>query len=134
MSLLSIPSPAQTQPYAVGQLWQYHARPGESASRVLINLIETAPLLGNIFHISVLDVAVRNPRSASGLTDELPHFPVSEETLQKSLTQLDGTREPLADHREGYRVWREAFDKQEAGVFTLSVAEIVDLIERAANQ
>lgn len=122
------------EPYEAGQLWHYHTRPGEEASRVLINLIEPHDKLGKMIHISVLDVNLKNPRTASGVTHELPHFPVSEETLQKSLTTLAGRREILPDYREGYEVWKEAFDAGKAGIFTISVAEIVDVVERAANQ
>ncbi|MFJ1299234.1 hypothetical protein ACILG0_04655 [Pseudomonadota bacterium AL_CKDN230030165-1A_HGKHYDSX7] len=120
--------------YEAGQLWQYRTRPGEDASRVLINLIEPHDKLGKMIHISVLDVTLKNPHAPGGVTHELPHFPVSEETLQKSLTTLVGQREILADYREGYEVWKEAFDAGKAGIFTISVAEIVDVVETAANQ
>ena len=132
-SITATPSLA-AESYEAGQLWHYHTRPGEEASRVLINLIEPHDKLGKMIHISVLDVNVKNPHTASGMTHELPHFPVSEETLQKSLTTLAGRRDILADYREGYEVWKEAFDAGKAGIFTISVAEIVDVVERAANQ
>src|SRR2546428_9711792 len=42
---------------------------------------------GKIFHISVNKVKVKNPRLVGGVTSELPHFPVSQTTLEKSVTK-----------------------------------------------
>jgi len=120
--------------YAEGQLWQYLTRPGEEDSCVLINQIEEDPLLGRIFHISVLNVQISNPLAPEGVSTELPHFPVAEETLQRSLTQLLGVRETHPDYLDGYEVWREAFDEGKAGIFSVDVAEIVNIVEQSINQ
>lgn len=134
MSLLSFFRIASSQDYAESQVWSYKARKGEETSRVLINKVETNPKLGNIFHISVSGVKVKNPRIAGGISTDLPHFPVSEETLKKSLTKLTGKSLPNPDYYEGYQTWKSAFDKGEAGVFTIDVADIVGVIEQAINK
>lgn len=91
MSLLSFFGIASAQDFAEGQVWSYKARKGEDKSQVVINKIEIDPKLGKIFHISVSGVKVKNPRIAGGISTELPHFPVSEETLKRSLIKLKGT-------------------------------------------
>jgi hypothetical protein len=134
MSLLSFFGMASAQDFAEGQLWNYKTRKGEEGSQVLINKVETDAKLGKIFHISVSGVKVKNPKIAGGFSTDLPHFPVSEETLKKSLTKLKAKSQPNPDYYEGYKTWKSAFDKGEAGVFTIDVADIVGVVEKAINQ
>jgi len=134
MSLLSIFGIANAADFAEGQLWAYKTRAGEDKSTILINKIEAHEKLGKIFHISVDGVRVRNPRVKGGVTADLPHFPVSEETLKKSVTKLIGKRAPNPDYEPGYQTWKEAFDVGQAGIFTISVAEIVTVVEVAVNK
>ncbi|WP_255991619.1 hypothetical protein [Chitinolyticbacter albus] len=134
MSLLSFSGIASAKGFAEGQLWSYKTRKGEENSRVLINKIETNAKLGKIYHISVLGVKVKNPHIAGGISTDLPHFPVSAETLKKSLIKLNGKSQPNPDYQEGYKTWKNAFDKGEAGIFTIDVADIVDVVEQAINK
>lgn len=134
MSLLSIFGIAKAADYSEGQLWAYRTWVGEEKSAVLINKIETHRELEKIFHISVDGVKVKNRRIQGGISSELPHFPVSEETLKKSLTKLLGKRNPNPDYIEGYKTWKSAFDAGDAGIFTISVSEIVDFIEDTINK
>jgi hypothetical protein len=134
MSLIASAGTAAAEPYDAGQVWRYQTRPGEENSRVLINKIEAHDKLGRIFHISVLAVQVKNPRIAGGISTELPHFPVSEQTLKDSLLEQEGSQAPNPDYLEGYDIWKAAFDKGEAGVFTITVADIVGVVEQSINQ
>jgi hypothetical protein len=134
MSLLSILGLAKAAEYSESQVWSYKTRPGEEKSTVLINKVESHEKLGKIFHISVDGVKVKNPHIAGGISTELPHFPVSEETLNKSLTKLNGKRSVNPDYLEGYKTWKAAFDAGEAGIFTISVSEIVGFVEETINK
>jgi hypothetical protein len=134
MSIASFLGFAQARDFSEGQVWSYKTRPGEENSTLLINKVDTDPRLGAIFHVSISDVSVRNPRAPSGVTSDLPHFPVSKQTLEQSCVKLLGERSPNADYREGYAEWRSAFDRGEAGVFSISVSEIIGGVERAINQ
>jgi hypothetical protein len=134
MSLLSMFGFANATEYSEGQVWSYKTRSGEENSTVLINKIELNEKLGKIYHISLNEVKVKNPHIAGGLSSDLPHFPVSEETLKKSLTKHIGNRAPNPDYIEGYNTWKAAFDAGEAGIFTISVSEIVEFIEQTINQ
>ena len=134
MSLFSMLGLAKAAEYSEGQVWSYKTRSGEEKSTVLINKIESHEKLGKIFHISVDGVKVKNPHIAGGFSTELPHFPVSEETLKKSLTKLIGKRSPNPEYLEGYKTWKAAFDAGEAGIFTVSISEIVGFIEETINK
>jgi hypothetical protein len=134
MSLLSFFRIASAQDFGEGQVWSYKTRKGEESSRVSINKVEANSKLGRIFHISVSGVSVKNPRIAGGISTDLPHFPVSGETLRKSLTKLVGKSQPNPAYYEGYLTWKSAFDKGEAGIFTIEVADIVGVVEKSINK
>lgn len=134
MSLLSLFGFANAAEYSEGQVWSYKTRAGEENSTVLINKIEADEKFGRIYHISVSDVRVKNPRIAGGLSKELPHFPVSEETMEKSLVKLIDKRSPNPDFIEGYNTWKAAFDAGKAGIFTIPISEIVAFVEEAINK
>jgi hypothetical protein len=63
-----------------------------------------------------------------GVTD-VAHLPVSKATLDGSVVALTGTRERFPGYRSGYDQWKKAFDAGRAGVFTISLAEVVATIE-----
>ena len=134
MSLLSIFGTAKAAGYSEGDVWSYKTRPGEEKSTVLINKIEDGKRLGKIFHISVYEVKVKNPHFSGGFTTELPHFPVSEETLKKSLLKKVGNRKSNSEYVEGYKIWKKEFDGGNAGIFTIPVSEIVGFIEETINK
>lgn len=134
MSLLSILGFAKPVVYSEGQIWSYKTRTGEEKSTVLINKIEEHEKLGNIFHISVYKVKVKNPHIAGGITTDLPHFPVSEETLKKSLIKFIGKSKINPEYHEGYKTWKAALDNGKAGIFTISVAEIIGIVEESINK
>lgn len=134
MRLLSIFGIAKASDYSEGQVWSYKTRPGEEKSTVLINKVETHEKLGKIFHISIEGVRVAARHHPSGVITELPHFPVSEETLRKSLVKLVGKHAPNPNYIEGYKIWKSACDTSHTGIFTVSVADIVGLIEETINK
>jgi len=117
--------------FCQGELWAYRTRPGEEASTVLINRIDADATLGQIFHISLTAVKIKNARASGGTTSTVAHLPVSQETLDKSLTKRIGTAPINADYLDGYGQWRRAFDQGEAGIFSIDVAEIVSFLEAA---
>ena len=134
MSLLSLFGFARAADFTEGQVWSYKARAGEEGSTLLINKIESHPKLGPIFHISISGVRVKNPRAPTGVTTNLPHFPVSKKTLDESVTKLVAKSKVNPDYLEGYGQWKSAFDNGDAGIFTISVQEIVGVVETAVNQ
>ena len=83
-----------------------------------------------IYHIYIDGLKIKNPNIDSGVQDHLPHSPVSEKTLEESVTTLaiESTLD-LPDVSEGYQTWKDAFDKGQAGAFTIPVSQVIQYIE-----
>jgi hypothetical protein len=96
--------------------------------------IETLSRGQYAFHIYLDNLRIPNSHLPSRMQTELPHSPVSSETLDLSVVKLLGTATTLPDISEGYLAWREAYDAGEGGIFTISVAEIVEFIEEATRE
>ncbi|NOT72203.1 MAG: hypothetical protein HOP09_13295 [Hyphomicrobium sp.] len=115
-----------------GQIWRYHHRPGEDQSLLAVLAVRDDEKLGAICSIAIAGVAIANPHVADGIQRHLPHAPISAEVLAGSVIELVATDGPTADHAdfaEAYQQWLEPFERREAGVFTITPAEIVSLIE-----
>ena len=134
MSLFSFFGIARAADFAEGQVWSYKTRAGEEASTCLINKIESDSKLGPIYHISVFGVTIKNSRAPSGITTDLPHFPVSKKTLDESLIKVVSKSKTNPAYLEGYQEWKSAFDEGNAGIFNIPVSEIVSVVEKAINQ
>ncbi|WP_063573013.1 MULTISPECIES: hypothetical protein [Luteibacter] len=115
--------------YAEGQVWTYDHRPGEEGSRVVIRKVGIEPDDGEVFHISILGVKLRNHRVPGGAQPAMHHAAVLRTTLDKSLRELTTASDEDRAWESGYAVWRQAYDNGDAGVFELSVAEILGYIE-----
>lgn len=122
------------QPYAAGQVWAYNTRPGEEASRIVICRVETDAEHGQIVHIHVNGVRVKNPHIPGGSSSVIGHMPYLGEALRQSLTELESTGAALPAFEDGYEGWRNAFDKGEAGVWSAPVSDAIAYIESALNQ
>ncbi len=125
---------AMSQDFQAGQIWEYKTRPGEEASRLYIVKIEEWPNGEKIFHIYADKLKINNPMLAGGIQVELPHAPVSLQTLEQSITKRSGAAKTLPDIGEGYAAWKAAYDAGEAGVFTIPLGEIISLIEGIVKQ
>jgi hypothetical protein len=134
VGLLMVMGASSARDYAAGQVWTYHVNSGDESSTLQINKIEQDPKLGAIYHISVFGLHISNPRVAGGILTELPHLPVSKETLDKSVeTLVNAPLRPVA-YEEGYAHWKKEFDAGHAGIYTMSVAEIVTLAEQTMSK
>jgi hypothetical protein len=120
--------------YKVGQKWSYKTRPNEKESYFIVVKVENHPKLGNIIHIAVRDLKMKNPRSPDGISDKVNHMPFAEEAISKSAIKILKEKVDLPDYEEGYNMWREAFDAGRAGIYTITLAEAVDVMEASLNQ
>lgn len=118
---------AEPDRYAAGQVWAYHTRPGDEGSLLKIQRIETLSGAGRgpIYHISVIRFRLRN----GDMTPALEHSPVSRETLDASVTALGDQSVEFPDPGDGIARWKA----DNGGVFTITVAEIIDLIDRQTS-
>ena len=117
-----------------GDCWSYEARPGEENSYLVIRKIETLPKVGEVIHISIFGVKIKSPTAPNGYTDEVGHLPIAGADLRTSLKQKVDKKIPKADWKEGYKIWREAFDAQKAGVFAQPVNKCIDFVEAATTR
>lgn len=120
------PKPA-VRTYAEGQVWEYRTRPGEGKSLLKIQKIETPPedpARRPVYHISIIRLKL-----APNIVGFLPHAPVSRETLDSSVTRLSRKRATFPDVRPGIAEWRRA----QGGVFTVTVAAIVELLDQSTR-
>src|SRR5947209_5509851 len=110
LAVLGFASPAAAADVALkeGQCWSYTARPGEEASFLVIRKIETIPKLGEVVHISVFGLKIKNASAPNGYTDQAGHLPISGESLRGSLKEKIHKQIPNVDWKEGYQMWLEA--------------------------
>ena len=132
LSLAAVPTSAAE--FREGQIWRYQTRPGEEASRLFIVRIDRGPSTQAIYHIYLDGLKLKNPLFKGGVQDHLPHAPVSQGSLEASVTELLQSGATMPDISEGYAAWLLAFEKGQAGVFTLPVNRIVQHIEDAFSQ
>lgn len=114
-----------------GQVWSYKTRVNEVSSTLSIIKIESDSRLGNIVHIAIHDLKISRVNSG-GVIAELPHIPIAEEAVRASLTRLTRTEQTSAIP-PGYEIWRSAFERGEAGVYSISVADCVATVEESLN-
>ncbi len=113
--------------YAAGQVWEYRTRPTDTGSLLKIQQAENHPdFEGPVYHISIIGLRFRD----TGIDPVVPHTPVSRRTLDASATRLSSETPDFPDPREGIAIWRS--DK--GGVFTISVAEIVEFVDQQVSR
>ena len=119
--------------YSVGQEWNYKTRPTEKSSILKILKIEDYPETGKIIHISISGLKMKNPSSPTGFAEYISHLPISEEALDKSVTSLKNKtgKKPDSLEMDGYSYWKKDFDKGNAGIFTMSVSEVINSMEKS---
>ncbi len=62
------------------------------------------------------------------------HAPVSAKAFTRSVLALTNESVDLEGFVEGYESWHSAFTDGNAGIFTITLAEIVEYMEQALNQ
>lgn len=120
--------------FVVGQQWSYATRAQDTGSTVVVLRLEVHEELGTIVHISVNGVRIRNPAAPGSYTDTVSHVPIAAESLQGSVTELLQASHPVHEFEEGYSHWKAAFDSGNAGIFTISVSEVVEFLEQSLQQ
>ena len=96
--------------------------------------IDRDPKLGVIVHVAVAGVRIKNPHRPDGVSKTLPHIPMTEDAMDKSVIKMVGEKEQLPDYQQGYNTWRKSFDSGRGGVFSTSIAEAVSFVEGALNK
>lgn len=128
------PKTAQSEQFAVGDVWTYKTRPGEEASRLIIGKVENIEKIGMVIHIKLLDIKIKNADAPNGLSTEMIHAPITEAALKKSVIKKVAKDGNLDDFNEGYETWLASYQQGDAGAFCIPVSEIVGCMEKAVNQ
>ncbi|WP_141249438.1 hypothetical protein [Sphingobium sp. D43FB] len=114
----------QTAPpkYAVGQIWEYRNRPQDAGSLLKVQQIADFGR-DKVYHLSIIGVHFATP----GISGVLPHIPVSETTLDASVTHLSSadTDFPTTALQEGIAEWQKA----KGGIFTIPMSQIMDIVD-----
>ena len=120
-----------TKKYESGQVWSYDNRVNEPDSKLVLLKIEE---LHNeeIFHVHVFNLNLTDPGDIDAPLDCIFHMPFSKKAFEKSIRNLEGVTE-VPDFKEGYDVWREAYDNGEGGVYSITVGEAVSYMESTIN-
>ncbi len=119
--------------FKVGQIWRYDNRTGEENSTVEILKVEKYEKTGIVIHIYVSGIKVKNPNRPSGFSEEIGHLPLSKEAVIKSVTTLLSENNELTEYKDGYNNWKEAFDNNKGGIFSITVKEAVQYVEETMN-
>ena len=122
---------APLPPFTAGQLWTYAHRLDEERSRVRILLVESLPVLGEVVHVRVEGLRMRNPHAKTGFSKVIGHMPFAADAVRQSVTELVGQLPLPDDWRDGYDTWRTAFDAGQAGVYSIPLAETIEVTEQA---
>ena len=117
---------ANTSKYQAGQVWTYKTRPGEEASRLTV--LKVVPYgKGNAVHVCVEGVSIDNPNAPGSRITQIGHIPLAEDALDKSVVKCVASCSVVS--LDGYNTWKEQADKGKAGVFTVTLAEAITVIE-----
>ena len=106
-----------------GQVWTYDNRDGEEDSRAVILRIDEEDGV-RIFHICVRGLQIRDPYDPNARIDTITHMPFAADAAMASLKELDRVG-AIPNFSEGYANWRTAYERREAGVFTISIGQAV---------
>jgi hypothetical protein len=126
--------PIQFKP---GQIWTFKARAKEPDAFLCVLAVEMNDKIGQVVSIAIARVEIPNPDLEGGVQRSLPHAPITAAVLSEAVLECVADDGPLADDpsvAEAYQQWREPYVKGEAGVFTISPAEILDVIEGTLGQ
>ncbi len=128
--LMASISPKPGRALQIGQEWEFTARPGDPHPTLVIVRMDSLPKVGEVIHVSIRGVRLRNPRAPGGYSDQMAHMPFSRTALEGSLTRLLHESVPLPDFEDGYAQWKSA----RGGAFAISVREALDFMEKTLSQ
>jgi hypothetical protein len=116
--------------YQPGQIWSYKDAP-RSDSRAIVGRVENIAGTGWVVSVCVTNVYLPNWQTRERELNAISHAPMTAEAMDISVIEQTGTGEPIDGFVEGYGEWRSLLDKGEAGVFTITVVDVVKFIGEA---
>jgi len=122
-----VTSPATDQKFAAGQVWSFRSREFEPDATVTILRIKSLPKIGEIIHVRVDGIRLRNCTGGPAPTS-IEHAPFTRDAIERSAGRLRRNGAvPAFD--DGYTNWKEHC----GGVYTITVGEMVAADEYTFN-
>jgi|SRR4026207_823247 hypothetical protein len=125
---------ATTSKYHPGEEYSFEGRPADDQPRFLVLKVDAHPKLGNIVHISISGVRIKNAQAPKGIFDHVQHFPMAEPALDKSRAKLLKSGSIVPDFQSAYQEWRKPFDQGKAGIWSAPLAECLQAMEQSINR
>lgn len=119
--------------YQVGQLWTFADAP-LSDSRLIIGALDDLPDFGLVVSIAVTAMPVDGIEPGTRDIIGIDHAPMSPEALDACLLNIVGFSPPPKNFETLRASWLEAHAKEGAGVFTVSVADLISIYEDGIRQ
>ena len=120
---VSGPSWAQSGIYQEGQVWVIESGDYQGVE-VIIAHVEDHPRLDEVIHVMIPD-PIENLDGT--ISSQMSHIPFAEEGLLKSDINLYREDETVPENwKVGYEIWNAAALEEEAGIFSVSVSEVID--------
>jgi hypothetical protein len=116
--------------YQPGQVWSYKNAPRED-SRAIVGAVENVPGTGVVVSVSISNVYLPHWETGESTLNAISHAPVTVDAMDASVIAQTGTGEPIAGFAEARAEWRELAAKNEAGAFTIPIAEVATYIGEA---
>jgi hypothetical protein len=127
------PAAASEGAFAPGERYRYASRASEPDATFLVLKVEEHEATGRIVHVRADGLKLKNPSDPSGYADTITHMPFADAALRSSAKARVAAGVPVPDFAAAYDNWRRAFKDDGAGVFTVPLAEAVQVMENAIN-
>lgn len=112
-----------------GDCWSYDTRPGEESSYLVIRKVETLPRIGEVAHIAIFGLHMKNPLSRKPLIT-IPYVAITGAALRGSIKQRLNVPVPQNEWLMGYTSWHQGFDAGLNSPIQTPVREYIDESER----
>lgn len=120
--------------FQVGEVWSYHARPGEETSTVTVLKVENSLRLGNIVHVAVDGLRIKSPRAPAGLMTGIGHIALTEEAARQSMVSRLKPIAAVPSFEQGYIHWLDLLNRGRGDVCTNTLISVVERLELAAQR
>jgi hypothetical protein len=114
--------------YQEGQVWTFRGAPLPQSRVVVGKIDQYADHHDLVFSVSIIKVPIPNTGAGGIRIADISHAPVSKSVLDASLLEQVGAGEPSGSFGEGYDQWRLAYLAGDAGVFSVEISKVIEII------
>ena len=111
---------------AEGQAWTFKGSPAPNA-RAVIGAIERADG-GDVVHLALVDLPPPLELASEREVIAITHMPFARDAVEESVEEFLGEETPPESFMEGRSQWRDALDRGEAFVWSLTLGEALESV------